>query len=59
LENEKKLVVTFLDSAGHLVYSATHTLFMSSQVLVLHMIRIDMLEDDAVASVLEWVEADS
>jgi len=52
-----QLVVNIYDAAGQRVYRATHGFFMSAGALFLHVVRSDMEEDDAVAALLEWVEA--
>ncbi len=53
---ESQLVVNIYDAAGQRVYRATHGLFMSAGALFLHVVRSDMPEDEAVETLLEWVE---
>jgi hypothetical protein len=49
-------VANIYDAAGHRVYRATHGLFMSAGALFLHVVRSDIPEDEAVETLLEWVE---
>ncbi len=53
---ESQLVVNIYDAAGQRVYRATHGLFMSAGALFLHVVRSDMPEEEAVETLLEWVE---
>jgi GTPase SAR1 family protein len=50
---KSQLVVNIYDAAGQRVYRATHGLFMSAGALFLHVVRSDMLEDEAVETLLE------
>jgi Leucine-rich repeat (LRR) protein/GTPase SAR1 family protein len=53
---ESQLVMNIYDAAGQRVYRATHGLFMSADALFLHVVRSDVREDEAVETLLEWVE---
>jgi len=57
LGGQSQLVANIFDAAGQRVYQATHGFFMSPGALFLHVVRCDMPDDAAVASLLEWVEA--
>jgi len=54
---DSQLVANIYDAAGQAVYRATLGFFMSAGALFLHVVRSDMSEDKAVATLLEWVEA--
>jgi hypothetical protein len=49
-------VANICDAAGQRVYRVTHGLFMSAGALFLHVVRSDIQEDEAVETLLEWVE---
>jgi GTPase SAR1 family protein len=51
-----QLVVNIYDTVGQCVYRETHGLFMSAGALFLHVVRSDVREDEAVETLLEWVE---
>jgi Leucine-rich repeat (LRR) protein len=53
---KSQLVANIYDAAGQRVYRATHGLFMSAGALFLHVVRSDMPEEEAVETLLEWVE---
>jgi len=59
---KEELVVNIYDNAGQRVYRASalhddNPLFMTDEALFLHVVKSDASEDEAVMTVLEWVEA--
>jgi len=56
LGDPSNIVANIYDAAGQRVYRATHSIFMSTGALFLHVVRCDMAEEKAVAVLLEWVE---
>jgi hypothetical protein len=49
-------VANIYDAAGQRVHRATHGLFMSAGALFLDVVQSDIPEDEAVETLLEWVE---